>query len=302
MASLCRKTLLPVCFEASSVYQYKSELCFGGYRKSRALEHTHERATLIPSANIYIYIYWRFRERAITHWNIHGIRYQCRLSLMTAWPRIQHLCTASANVSCGVRTHAQLPAVDLKSTPLATRANWHCMQQTSTSQIKNAGVIKWTDILRILQICSTQPELSRIFCIPFHYRHCVRAVKEMDSKSIGLCPQGFESPRCRFFVRWQMNIIQTSACLYIQLSVHTLFHSKTMAHAKHARTSFASLMLHNKKHTQQIHICNHWHWNFDIQRTLVTGHCKPTTPPIRAKYVIQHTMHPLRDSNPQSSD
>ena len=27
------------------------------------------------------------------------------------------------NVSCGVRTHAQLSAVDLKSTPLATRAN-----------------------------------------------------------------------------------------------------------------------------------------------------------------------------------
>ena len=29
-------------------------------------------------------------------------------------------------------------------------------------------------------------------------RHCVRVAKEMDSKSIGLCPQGFESPRCRF--------------------------------------------------------------------------------------------------------
>ena len=28
-------------------------------------------------------------------------------------------------------------------------------------------------------------------------RHCVRVAKEMDSKSIGLCPQGFESPRCR---------------------------------------------------------------------------------------------------------
>ena len=27
------------------------------------------------------------------------------------------------NVSCGVRTHALLPAVDLKSTPLTTRAN-----------------------------------------------------------------------------------------------------------------------------------------------------------------------------------
>ena len=30
-------------------------------------------------------------------------------------------------------------------------------------------------------------------------RHCVRAVKEMDSKSIGLCAQGFESHRCRFW-------------------------------------------------------------------------------------------------------
>ena len=27
--------------------------------------------------------------------------------------------------SCGVRTHAQLPALDLKSNPLTTRANWH---------------------------------------------------------------------------------------------------------------------------------------------------------------------------------
>ena len=31
-----------------------------------------------------------------------------------------------------------------------------------------------------------------------NHRHCVRAAKEMDLKSIGLCPQGFESPRCRF--------------------------------------------------------------------------------------------------------
>ena len=28
-------------------------------------------------------------------------------------------------------------------------------------------------------------------------RHCARAAKGMDSKSIGLCPQGLESPRCR---------------------------------------------------------------------------------------------------------
>ena len=29
-------------------------------------------------------------------------------------------------------------------------------------------------------------------------RHFVRVAKEMDWKSIGLCPQGLESPRCRF--------------------------------------------------------------------------------------------------------
>ena len=32
---------------------------------------------------------------------------------------------------------------------------------------------------------------------PLQSRQCVRAAKEMDSKSIGLCPQGLESPRCR---------------------------------------------------------------------------------------------------------
>ena len=31
-----------------------------------------------------------------------------------------------------------------------------------------------------------------------HERQCVRVVKESDSKSDGLCPRGFESPRCRF--------------------------------------------------------------------------------------------------------
>ena len=31
-------------------------------------------------------------------------------------------------------------------------------------------------------------------------RHCVRAAKELDSKSNGLCPQGLESPRCR--IQW----------------------------------------------------------------------------------------------------
>ena len=30
-----------------------------------------------------------------------------------------------------------------------------------------------------------------------HLRHLVRVVKEMDLKSIGLCPRRFESCRCR---------------------------------------------------------------------------------------------------------
>ena len=38
------------------------------------------------------------------------------------------------------------------------------------------------------------PTRRRLVSVP---RHCVRVAKEMDSKSIGLCPQGFESPRCR---------------------------------------------------------------------------------------------------------
>ena len=42
-------------------------------------------------------------------------------------------------------------------------------------------------------ICMTLASLC-----PWAARHFVRAAKEMDSKSIGLCPQGFESPRCRF--------------------------------------------------------------------------------------------------------
>ena len=43
------------------------------------------------------------------------------------------------------------------------------------------------------------PKRKRLFPIDkiMTLRHCVRAAKEMDSKSIGLRPQGFESPRCR---------------------------------------------------------------------------------------------------------
>ena len=40
-------------------------------------------------------------------------------------------------------------------------------------------------------------ELTQCVGTPAGRRHCVRAAKEMDSKSCGLCPQGLKSPRCR---------------------------------------------------------------------------------------------------------
>ena len=41
-------------------------------------------------------------------------------------------------------------------------------------------------------------------------RQCVRVVKESDSKSDGLCPQGFESPRCRLFCFVQKEVLAIS--------------------------------------------------------------------------------------------
>ena len=44
--------------------------------------------------------------------------------------------------------------------------------------------------------------LSRVPTIttPLPPRQCDRVAKVMDSKSIGLCPQGFKSPRCRITI------------------------------------------------------------------------------------------------------
>ena len=44
-------------------------------------------------------------------------------------------------------------------------------------------------------------------------RHCVRAAKEMGSKSIGLCPQGFKSPRCR--LRGRREATENSCVQYL---------------------------------------------------------------------------------------
>ncbi len=52
-------------------------------------------------------------------------------------------------------------------------------------------------VLRLIPINSNTscPELSKYSLVSARQR--VRVVKEMDSKSIGLCPQGFEYPRRR---------------------------------------------------------------------------------------------------------
>ena len=42
---------------------------------------------------------------------------------VSAAPRLAPTSMVQSHVSCGVRAHAQLPAVDIKSTPLTTRAN-----------------------------------------------------------------------------------------------------------------------------------------------------------------------------------
>ena len=61
--------------------------------------------------------------------------------------------------------------------------------------VADSDVCEW-DRRQVLCHEKTQ---ARLYCpgCAESLRHCVRVAKEMDSKSIGLWPQGFESPRCR---------------------------------------------------------------------------------------------------------
>ena len=47
-------------------------------------------------------------------------------------------------------------------------------------------------------------------CMILFPGQCVRVAKEMDSTSIGLCPQGLESPRCRI-----SHLSEASLCSYL---------------------------------------------------------------------------------------
>jgi hypothetical protein len=74
-----------------------------GSGTSTSYQHKHHRHPSSPSQ----------LTTAVGEW-----RTPCRASCLVASPQ-----QIQMNVSYGVRTHAQLPAVDLKSTPLTTRAN-----------------------------------------------------------------------------------------------------------------------------------------------------------------------------------
>ena len=72
--------------------------------------------------------------------------------------RIPHL--RNRIVSCGVRTHAQLPAVDLKSTPLTTRANWHeCLKHATICKLLQP---KWRHPLLKMDTPAIQPRAFRM--------------------------------------------------------------------------------------------------------------------------------------------
>ena len=181
------------------ILQQRYKMRPDGYKKYVVTVRKLAKPTLTFNA-IYTYIHVEIPicdVMKIVAWNT--LVHDALLNIVHTGNQDSH--KASANVSCGVRTHAQLPAVDLKSTPLATRANWQCMEQIRITRSNMAGMdhrrkYQFREVTNTFAFA--QPEHLEVVRITFFHRHCVRAVKEMDSKSIGLCPQGFESPRCRY--------------------------------------------------------------------------------------------------------
>jgi hypothetical protein len=70
-----------------------------------------------------------------------------------------------------------------KGTPTKRRGDAGIEPATSCTQSRNH---------------TTRP-ITLLLCVSDRTRHRVRVVKEVDSKSTGLCPREFESRRCRFF-------------------------------------------------------------------------------------------------------
>ena len=112
---------------------------------------------------------------------------------------------------------------------------------TSPSHLKcDTLLISYTDQLKHTSNHMNHPKQHKFnYCMTHHplAYHCpwqrVRVVKEMDSKSIGLCPRGFESLRCRFLVPASL----TSLSYTTRLHTATLkgFENHTWHHQDHLR-------------------------------------------------------------------
>lgn len=76
-----------------------------------------------PRRSAYMSLYMRVLPTGAVMAHVPAIRTQCHSVVNCQVAAISADMRGCTHVSCGVRTHAQLPAVNLKSTPLATRAN-----------------------------------------------------------------------------------------------------------------------------------------------------------------------------------
>ena len=104
-------------------------------------------------------------------------------------------------------------------------------------------------------VCSYAPTFNGVELMPQSHlgnvrlrianRQCVRAAKEMDSKSIGLCPQGFESPRCRFVDSLDKQVSNKQA----SRQTH-----KQACHATSKQSSKQASRQANKHTQRQLHI------------------------------------------------
>jgi hypothetical protein len=68
-------------------------------------------------------------------------------------------------------------------------------------------------------------------------RHCVRAAKGMSSKSTGLCPRGFESPRCCLVARASAVAAAAAAASAAHSSINSAIQEATLANSRARRTA-----------------------------------------------------------------
>ena len=105
----------------------------------------------------------------------------------------------SQDLASTTRRHTPLPGTDPFNHPATAPRSTNRLPLTDPIRRDIWAPLSWAAAGRAAggwPVFQQDPELK--MRRPLSHRHCVRrAVKEMDSKSTGLCPQGFVSPRCR---------------------------------------------------------------------------------------------------------